>query len=259
MADRSDQTYTGPGKTGGPNQEQAAAIASDSRHILVTAGPGTGKTYTLTARVTALLEAGHAPERMAAITFTVKAADEVRERLLKAAEEACERVFVGTFHQFCLHWLRHGVPDLAAIGPEDRERLLKRLFPGLGATERNTLSEEISGYFLSPTGAGDHLQTYLDELQRLNALDLDAVVPEFIRRLEADAGLLRLVRASVEHLFVDEFQDLNQCQFDLIRLLAETGRIFAIGDPDQAIYGFRGAIRSFSSVSPLCRKWNRSS
>ena len=127
---------------------------------------------------------------MAAITFTVKAADEVRERLLKSAGPAGERVFVGTFHQFCLDWLRRSAPGLAVVGPESRERLLKRLFPGLGAAERNRLAEELADHFRRPAEeAAGNIQPYLDELRRLDAIDLDAVIPEFVRRLEADAAL----------------------------------------------------------------------
>lgn len=110
LAELGDKVHNSPKETGGPNPEQAAAITSGSRHILVTAGPGTGKTYTLTQRMAALLAGGHDPARMVAITFTVKAADEVRERLLKSVGLAGERVFVGTFHQFCLHWLRRAAP-----------------------------------------------------------------------------------------------------------------------------------------------------
>lgn len=247
--DRASERHS-PGKTGGPNPEQAAAIASGSRHILVTAGPGTGKTYTLTARLAAFLAAGCEPERMAAITFTVKAGDEVRERLLKSVGLASERVFVGTFHQFCLHWLRRAAPALAVVGPESRERLLKRLFPGLGAVERNRLTAEIAielaDHFRCPAGeSAGNLQPYLNELDRLEAIDLDAVIPEFVRRLETDVALRRQVCSSLEHLFVDEFQDLNRSQFELVRILAETVRVFAIGDPDQAIYGFRGSDPEF--------------
>jgi DNA helicase II / ATP-dependent DNA helicase PcrA len=269
-----------PEKTNGPNPEQAVAIASGSRHILVTAGPGTGKTYTLTLRLAALLAAGRDPARMAAITFTVKAADEVRERLLKSAGQAGERMFVGTFHQFCLDGLRRAAPGLAVVGPESRERLLKRLFPGLGVGERNGLAEAISGHFRRPAdvdckvfretrGCGDSplslwssivdgaesglpagdaagaIKPYLDELQRLRAIDIDAVIPEFVRRLKADATLKAQVCGPLSHLFVDEFQDLNDSQFELVRILAETARVFAIGDPDQAIYGFRGSDPAF--------------
>ena len=246
LAEAEDRVGNSPEKTSGPNPEQAEAITSGSRHILVTAGPGTGKTYTLTQRVAALLAGGHDPARMAAITFTVKAADEVRERLLIAAGPASERVFVGTFHQFCLDWLRRAAPALAVVGPESRERLLKRLFPGLGAGERNRLAEELADHFRRPAHeAAGSIQPYLDELRRLDAIDLDAVIPEFVRRLGADATLRRQVCGSLEHLFVDEFQDLNESQFELVRILAEAARVFAIGDPDQAIYGFRGSDPEF--------------
>ncbi|MCE5265646.1 MAG: UvrD-helicase domain-containing protein [Deltaproteobacteria bacterium] len=237
---------TPPAKTGSPNPEQAAAINSGSRHILVTAGPGTGKTYTLTERAAALLAAGCDPGRMAAITFTVKAADGVRERLLKSAGPAGGRVFAGTFHQFCLDWLRRAAPGLAVVGPESRERLLKRLYPGAGPAGRSRLAEEITAHLRRRAPRADgNLRSYLDELQRLHAIDLDGVIPEFVRRLQADGALRARVCASVDHLFVDEFQDLNESQFELVRILAESAQVFAIGDPDQAIYGFRGSDPEF--------------
>jgi DNA helicase II / ATP-dependent DNA helicase PcrA len=246
LAQDGDKSPDSPAKTGGPNPEQAAAIASASRHILVTAGPGTGKTATLTQRIAALVKGGHDPARMTAITFTVKAADEVRERLLKAVGPAGERVFVGTFHQFCLDRLRRSTPGLAVVGPESRERLFKRLFPGLGAEERKRLAAEAADHIrLHAQGAAADIQPYLDELRRLEAIDLDAVIPEFIGRLKADAALRSQVVGSLEHLFVDEFQDLNASQFELVRILAEAARVFAIGDPDQAIYGFRGSDPEF--------------
>ncbi len=246
LTEDSNQACSVPLKTDGPNPEQAAAIDSESRHLLVSAGPGTGKTYTLTQRIATLLTRGSDPERMAAITFTIKAADEVRERLQKWAGPAGERVFVGTFHQFCLQGLRRSAPALEVIGPESRERFLKRLFPELGAGERNRLGEQITDHFhgVAET-APENIRPYLVELERLGAIDLDAVIPEFVRRINQDAALRREIGASLEHLFVDEFQDLNESQFDLVKILAETSRVFAIGDPDQAIYGFRGSDPAF--------------
>jgi len=159
---------------------------------------------------------------------------------------AGEGVFVGTFHRFCLDCLRREMPGLAVVGPEDRERLFKRLFPEFGVTERKRLGEEAAGYFILP---GDEVaatvQRYLDELDRLGALDLDAVIPVFTRRLSREPELRHRVCDSVEHLFVDEFQDLNKSQFELVGLLAVQARVFAIGDPDQAIYGFRGSDPEF--------------
>ena len=222
----------------------------------MTAGPGTGKTYTLTERAAALLAAGCDPGRMAAITFTVKAADEVRERLLKSAGPAGGRVFAGTFHQFCLDWLRRAAPGLAVVGPESRERLLKRLYPGSAQAERSRLAEEIAAIFAPRPGGGTAtIRPYLDELQRLQAIDLDGVIPEFVRRLQADGALRAEVCASVEHLFVDEFQDLNESQFELVRILAESAQVFAIGDPDQAILRLSGERSGV--LLPLCRDGRR--
>jgi len=246
LAEAEERVGIGPAKTDGPNPEQAAAIASAGRHILVTAGPGTGKTYTLTQRLAALLRGGHDPDRVAAITFTVKAADEMRQRLLKAVGPAGAGVFVGTFHQFCLDWLRRSAPGLAVVGPESRERLLRRLFPRSGQRERSRLVEEIADLLRCPSeGQAAAIQPYLDELRRLEAIDLDGVIPEFVRRLQAEEALRAQVLGSLDYLFVDEFQDLNAGQFELVRILAESARVFAIGDPDQAIYGFRGSDPGF--------------
>ncbi len=246
LAGEGEGKAAGPAKTLGPNPEQAAAIASESRHVLVTAGPGTGKTFTLIERLSTLLAAGQDPARMAAITFTVKAADELRERLLKSVGPLGEGLFVGTFHQFCLDWLRRSAPNLAVVGPESRVRLLKRLFPEATAEKRDGLTELLALHFRSPgQEAAPELRPYLEELKRLAAIDLDAVIPLFVSRLEEDASLRDRVLDSLDHLFVDEFQDLNDHQFALVTALAERVRVFAIGDPDQAIYGFRGSDPAF--------------
>jgi len=194
---------------------------------------------------------------VAAITFTVKAADEVRERLLIVAGPAGERLFVGTFHQYCLDWLRRSAPGLAAVGPDSRERLLKRLFPGLAAAERNRLTEELADHFCRPAEeAASSTQRYLDELRRLEAIDLDAVIPEFVRRLEADPALRQQVSGSLDHLFVDEFQDLNVSQFELVRILAQACRSLPSAIRTRPSTAFGGATRSFSFALPRCPAWS---
>ena len=245
----------------GANPEQEAAIASDARHLLVAAGPGTGKTFTLVARLVRLLGEGGDPGKIVVITFTTRAADEIRERLTAAVGPVALALFVGTFHNFSLHRLRRESGDLTVVGPESRERLLRRLFPGMSATERKLLSQAIADHFLKESGetclgelnSGEaslgeaslaptgNITRYLDELERLRALDLDGIIPALLRRLREDAALLERVRSGVKELFVDEFQDLNAGQFQLVRFLAQSCRVFAIGDPDQAIYGFRGS------------------
>lgn len=231
----------------GPNAEQLAAIESQSRRVLVAAGPGTGKTFTLVSRLQRLLEQGAVPDTVVAITFTTRAADEMRERLRKKCGDAAEHLFVGTFHRFCLDQLRQDNPSLTVVGPESRQRLLKRLFPDRGVTERTRIANDITAHCLDirliPT---EETNQYVEELVRLNALDLDAVIPVCVQLMQADKEFRERVQARVGYLFVDEFQDLNKAQYDLVQLLADQASVFAIGDPDQAIYGFRGGdLRHF--------------
>lgn len=239
------EAETAPGATG-PNPEQQVAIHCSRRHVLVAAGPGTGKTLTLVERLATLLREGVDPATIWAITFTNRAAAEMRERLLVKAGIDAEDVFVGTFHAFCLHWLRRDQPQLAVVGPEERERLLRRLAGAVESGGRRRLAEAVAEHFVAwaandPALPDPEVARYLDELQRLAAVDLDGVVPAFQQRLTMDSAFDDEVRETVLHLFVDEFQDLNAAQYELVRSLGETCRIFAIGDPDQSIYGFRGS------------------
>ncbi len=237
----------------GPNPEQLVAIEATAPRVLVAAGPGTGKTFTLVARLQRVLEQGAQPERIVAITFTNRAADEMRERLRVRCGNAADRMFIGTFHRFCLELLRQDNPDLTVVGPESRQRLLKRLFPERGVTERARIANEIAAHCLaSRLPANETTNRYVEELVRLNALDLDAVIPVCVQLMQADRMFRAQVQSGVQHLFVDEFQDVNSSQYDLVELLAEQATVFAIGDPDQAIYGFRGGdLRHFFRFAEL--------
>jgi len=237
-------------KTADHNPEQQLAIASTAGRILVAAGPGTGKTHTLVSRLVHLLQAPRAEAgRIFAITFTNRAANEMRERLSSRAGEQAEQVFVGTFHRFCLEWLRVETPELAVVGEEERTMLLKRLFPDRPAAEHKRLSGRITGFFLGTETDSlrdsDEINRYLSELTQLKAVDLEAVIPLFVHRLKSDPDFSGKVRGRVAHLFVDEFQDVNRSQYELVTLLARSASIFAIGDPNQAIYGFRGSDLRF--------------
>ncbi len=225
------------------NPEQQAAVESAARKILVQAGPGTGKTHTLVQRAVRLLHNGQGP--VLVITFTNKAAEEIRHRLATAVKD--ELVWVDTFHGFCLHWLRKHNPDLVLVGPEMRQRIFLRQYPQRSERERNKLQRQAS-LFLADQSAlpenyadADPLQPYFVYLRQHSLLDLDEVVPACVALLQQDANFAAELRAAAAHLLVDEFQDLNAAQYELVHLLTETAAIFAIGDPDQAIYGFRGA------------------
>lgn len=236
--------------------EQTTAVATNERHCIITAGPGTGKTYTLVSRLVRLLQQGDvAPGSMVAITFTNRAANEVRERLAKEVGEKAAEVFIGTFHGFCLHWLRVKKPELVVAGEETRMIVIKNLFPELTPLEQRRLSKEISLYINSlATGTDippelpvqqDKIVLYLRELESHDTIDLDAVIPIFNRRLLEEQVFRYSVVHAINSLFIDEFQDLNHAQYQLVALLAQTSRVFAIGDPDQAIYGFRGSRPEF--------------
>ena len=119
------------------------AIHCSSRHVLVAAGPGTGKTYTLVERLVALLKAGADPATLWAITFTNRAAEELRARLVARAGRDAEDLFAGTFHAFCLEWLRRERPQLLVVGPAERLRLLHTLFPNRRRKEQQALAKGI--------------------------------------------------------------------------------------------------------------------
>ncbi|MCB2182092.1 MAG: UvrD-helicase domain-containing protein [Desulfobulbaceae bacterium] len=232
------------------NPEQQSAIESSSPRIIVSAGPGTGKTFTLVCRILHLLETRKTPaDKITAITFTNRAADEVKERLRAKAGEQGETVFVGTFHKFCLTWMQAKNPELKVIGDEDRALIIKKLFPHESNRNRKTTGRRITDFFLSyPDPAASHdedIASYIHELKQCNAIDLEAIVPFFVELLETDEELHKKIAESVLHLFVDEFQDVNRAQFELVRKIGHFAKIFVIGDPNQAIYGFRGSDLNF--------------
>jgi len=221
----------------GLNSEQQRAVESEAALVLVQAGPGTGKTHTLVARVQRQLARDSGP--CAVITFTNKAAAEVRERLGNNAANAT----VATFHGFCLNQLRRAQPNLQVVGPEERAALIAELHPGWSEQDRADFSRAMSLAFRSPelpTPATD-ARRYLQVLEERSLADLDALVPQTVDLLRRGGEPAAAVRAGIAHLFVDEFQDVNQAQYALVALLAGHASVFVIGDPDQAIYGFRGA------------------
>ena len=236
------QAHAHTGASSPLNAEQQAAVDSPAKCILVKAGPGTGKTHTLVERVVRLLN--DQANKVTVITFTNKAAEEIRHRLA-GVSGGSRLVFIDTFHGYCLHWLRRHNPDLRIIGPEMRNRLFGRLYPHLSGVERKKMQRQAALFLASqpllPETVPEDLQPFFSYLREHNLLDLDEVIPACTAILHQDINFALLLRAAVEHLLIDEFQDLNAAQYELVRLLAETSSIFAIGDPDQAIYGFRGS------------------
>ena len=242
----------------GLDAEQRRAVTAKGGPIAVVAGPGSGKTRTLTHRIAHLIgERGAAPERIAAVTFTNKAAGEVRGRLRDRLEgEAGTRVMVATFHRLALDLMR-SCSDLAPRTVLDQHEARNVLEAVLAEEELSlrpaATQEAISRLKANAALPGDveepQLQAayraYQGRLAAYGACDYDGILLSFLRLMERSPEVLAAVRTRVEHLLVDEFQDVNQVQYRLVKLMASGSGLFVIGDPDQAIYGFRGASPEF--------------
>jgi DNA helicase-2/ATP-dependent DNA helicase PcrA len=249
------------------NPEQRAAAAWLDTPLLMVAGPGTGKTRTLTHRLAYLVaEQGVAPEAILAITFTNKAAEEMSERLGQLlAPQVAARVTIKTFHALGALLLRQavaqiGLPaDFVIASDDDRLTLLKECYPDLGEKVINTTLEQISAVknqLWTPDSpealnafAADFVEryrTYEATLREHQMLDFDDLVVQSVRLLEGVPTWLATLHERYRWLAVDEYQDVNLAQYRLLRLLSAGGaNLCAIGDPDQAIYGFRGADRRY--------------
>jgi superfamily I DNA/RNA helicase len=206
---------------------QRVAASAPGGPLLIVAGPGTGKTRTLTHRI-AYLCAEHNvfPERCLAITFTRRAAEELRHRLSSLLGPVAEDVTVATFHALGLTILRE---NAAAAGLPPGFRIADE-------AERATARDE----------AGDDRERYVKLLRSAELVDLDELVSLPVTVLSEAPALVERYRQRWPWVFVDEYQDVDSTQYELLRLLVPAdGNLCAIGDPDQAIYSFRGADVSF--------------
>jgi len=246
----------------GLTAEQAEAVKTVEGPVAVVAGPGTGKTRVLTRRAAWLIsEAGGDPERILTLTFTTRAAEEIRERLEGLLGPGRRLPFAGTFHAFGLLFLKTFTGEEVRIAdPEAVSRLAGKVRPGEGAAEAARTLKSI--FHLKEAGvsperaaaagesASEYYAAYEAAKEEEGLLDLADLV---LRPLEILRGNEKRRREAAEkwpHLLVDEFQDVNRAQFELVDILSGTGRgLFVIGDPNQAIYGFRGASsRAFDEL-----------
>jgi uncharacterized protein (TIGR00375 family) len=228
---------------------QRVAASAPGGPMLIVAGPGTGKTRTLTHRIAYLCaELNVYPEQCLAITFTRRAAEELRQRLDGLLGPVAEDVTVTTFHALGLSILRE---NAAAVGLSPRFRVAED-------AERLAVIAEAAGLGASPSErdarralaelAGDEAlrEEYVKALRSLDLVDLDELVSLPVALLSASQSLVEEYRWRWRWVFVDEYQDVDPTQYALLRLLCPPdGNLYAIGDPDQAIYSFRGAEVSF--------------
>lgn len=245
------------------NEAQREAVTHRGSPLLVVAGPGTGKTRVVTHRVAWSICQGIDPERLVAVTFTNRAAAEMRERVGRLAGESGARARVGTFHWLCNTVLRRHAHTVGRdrgfhlLAPYEARAVLleaaRYAVPGIAAGRpitgavsalKNGASREraaSAGRIDAPT-LDAIASEYARRLRAMNALDLDDLQTCTVELLEQNDRLRDRVRSSLADLLIDEFQDTNPVQHRLLAALApDNGNIMAVGDDDQAIYGWRYA------------------
>lgn len=241
------------------DQQREAALAGDGP-VLVAAGPGTGKTKTLTVRLAYLLAERHvAPEALLAVTFTTRAARELRERLERLVGSQADGVFLGTFHGFCFQLLRvegHRLDLPRDFGVADRrdqmtnmQRALRRLGQPENTAQR--MLHDVSTFRHrratgnSPVDDPRLVQiseAYQQQLRKDDLLDFDELLLFGVQLLECVDEVRESIRQRLTHVLVDEYQDVDPVQQQLLRfLVGDHSHLWTVGDGDQAIYAFRGA------------------
>jgi uncharacterized protein (TIGR00375 family) len=233
-----------------PDQQTAADVVTGP--LLIVAGPGTGKTRTLTHRLAAIVTAHGIPAtHCLAITFTRRACDELRERLDALLGARAADLTVATFHRLGLDLLRErhaaaGLDSDFAVADEGRRTaILRDLLPDASATELRRAMAAVS--LAKRTGTGDDLASRYDKaLHAAGLVDFDDLLVLPVRLLTDQPELVAHYRDRFRWICVDEYQDVDEVQYRLLRLLCPPdGNLCAIGDPDQAIYAFRGADVGF--------------
>jgi DNA helicase II / ATP-dependent DNA helicase PcrA len=250
------------------NDAQFAAVRKTDGPVLIFAGAGSGKTRVLTHRIAHLLEALQvAPERILAVTFTNKAAGEMKSRLQAMAGPVARDIWVGTFHAMCARILRRdgtriGIErSFAIIDDADQRQLVKEILDDLDYDERHLSAgaclaeiDKAKNALLWPeqyaqtqtSFVGERIANVYSEYQRRlaesNSLDFDDLIVRTIDLLERDKETREKYQHRFEYVLVDEYQDVNAAQYRLVALLAgHHGNITVVGDDDQSIYSWRGS------------------
>ena len=269
----------------GLNSQQKEAVCSENQHILVIAGAGSGKTRVLVRRLAWLMEEKNiSPHNIMAVTFTNKAANEMKDRVEDLTGINTRWMWIGTFHSICSRLLRMeadnlGIArDFVIYDDADSRALIKRCLIelGLGNREKEYHPSAVLGQISAAKNMlirpdsfaigkddewtrniGRVYARYQEMLRQANAFDFDDLLTQSVWLLEKHPLVLEKYRERFKHILVDEYQDTNHCQYRFIRLLAgTTGNIFAVGDPDQSIYKWRGAdisnILDFPKDYPDC-------
>ena len=255
----------------GLNPEQLEAVRTTEGPVLVLAGAGTGKTRVITARIAYMIEQGIDPASILGVTFTNKAAKEMRERIRKIVPaEAAAAVTLGTFHSFCARVLRRDIryagnydSNYSIADTADQTSIARQAAAELGYAKEEIPTAEVVNFIghcknrmWSPEDAlndaaenrpanqvlAEVYERYQKLLELQNMVDFDDMLLLTVRILEEHPDVLKRYRETYKYLLVDEYQDTNAAQFRLIQLLAgERKNLCVVGDDDQSIYAWRGA------------------
>ena len=251
------------------NKDQKEAVLSDDPHMRVIAGAGSGKTRVLTMRIAHLIEDEDVREnRILAITFTNKAANEMKERIRKMLGERVREPWISTIHSLCVRILREDITVLGyprnftIMDAEDQKAILKEAYKQMNLEVSNypysamlsyisnnktegisvEHAKTLAGSYLEEKVKADVYEYYINRLQALYALDFDDLITWTVRMFAKFDEVLTKWQRRFEYILVDEFQDIDNVQYKLIRYLAGSqNSLYVVGDPDQTIYTWRGA------------------
>jgi len=262
------------GFTGTLNPQQRQAATHIHGPLLILAGAGTGKTRVITARIAHMVNEGIPPEHILAVTFTNKAAAEMRERVKDMVRDGLGRkVVLGTFHAFCARVLREFAAqagyksNFVIYSQGEQVSLMKRVLKDLLVKDEKLDAQAALARISKARNHGESLgdpaedlhaaiaERYAAEMRALNVMDFDDLLCLGVRLLEEHADVRALLHQRHRFLMVDEFQDTNSLQMRLLRALAPPPyNVCVVGDDDQSIYGWRGAeitnITEFESFFP---------
>ena len=251
------------------NDKQKEAVIDESKHLRIIAGAGSGKTRVLTMRIAYLIEQKHInPKNVLAITFTNKAANEMKNRISEMLGEAGDGAFISTIHSLCVRILKEeigvfGYPkNFTIVDADDQKTILKEAYKEFNIDKKdlsygsaldyiaNCKYEELSYEKAMDQAYGEkklvdkaNVYKYYDErLKSLYALDFDDLILFTVRLFKLHKDILKKWSSKFIYIHVDEFQDIDKTQYELIKLLSSThDNVYVVGDPDQTIYTWRGA------------------
>ncbi len=266
------------------NPEQERAVLTTEGPLLILAGAGSGKTRVVTRRVAWLIkEKGVHPGRILAITFTNKAADEMKERVIQLIGPESRGSWIGTFHAMMLRILRRHAeligfrPGFSIFDSYDQKRVMAEVLKSLGISERMLSPADalkrishfknsdmtpdqvdaVVSYGIFGKQWSELFMAYQKSLFDKNAMDFDDILTETLRLFREHPAILDHYRERFQYILVDEYQDTNMVQYELVRLLSSGHHnLCVVGDDDQSIYSFRGAtirnILDFEKDFPEC-------